>query len=145
MKIVDVIDRKTGLLEELTALWRQSVAQTHTFLTNKDIDEIENYVPQALKEVEHLVVVQNNGDYLGFMGIEKHRLEMLFLLPQHIGQGVGRKLIEFGIKKYQINEVTVNEQNPKAIGFYEYLGFKTYKRTETDEQGRPFPLLYMKK
>ena len=145
MKIVDVIDRNTGLLEELTALWRQSVAQTHTFLTGKDIDEIENYVPQALKEVEHLVVAQNNGDYLGFMGIEKHRLEMLFLLPQYIGQGVGRKLIEFGIEMYQINEVTVNEQNPKAIGFYEHLGFKTYKRTETDEQGRPFPLLYMKK
>lgn len=143
MKIVDVIDRNTGLLEELTALWRQSVAQTHTFLTNKDIDEIENYVPQALKEVEHLVVAQNNGDYLGFMGIEKHRLEMLFLAPQYIGKGVGRKLIEYGIKQYQINEVTVNEQNPNAIGFYEHLGFKTYKRTEFDEQGRPFPLLYM--
>ena len=54
MKIVDVIDRNTGLLEELTALWRQSVAQTHTILMGKDIDEIENYVPQALKEVEHL-------------------------------------------------------------------------------------------
>ena len=143
MKIVDVIDRNTGLLEELTALWRQSVAQTHTFLTNKDIDEIENYVPQALKEVEHLVVAQNNGDYLGFMGIEKHRLEMLFLAPQYIGKGVGRKLIEYGIEQYQINEVTVNEQNPNAIGFYEHLGFKTYNRTEFDEQGRPFPLLYM--
>ena len=145
MKIVDVIDRNTGLLEELTALWRQSVAQTHTFLTNKDIDEIENYVPQALKEVEHLVVAQNNGDYLGFMGIEKHRLEMLFLAPQYIGKGVGRKLIEYGIEQYQINEVTVNEQNPKAVGFYEHLGFKTYKRTATDEQERPYPLLYMKR
>ncbi len=143
MKIVDVIDRNTGLLEELTALWRQSVAQTHTFLTNKDIDEIENYVPQVLKEVEHLVVAQNNDDYLGFIGIEKHRLEMLFLAPQYIGKGVGRKLIEYGIEQYQINEVTVNEQNPNAIGFYEHLGFKTYKRTEFDEQGRPFPLLYM--
>ena len=145
MKIVDVIDRNTGLLEELTALWRQSVAQTHTFLTNKDIDEIENYVPQALKEVEHLVVAQNNSDYLGFMGIEKHRLEMLFLAPQYIGKGVGRKLIEYGIEQYQINEVTVNEQNPKAVGFYEHLGFKTYKRTATDEQDRPYPLLYMKR
>ncbi len=143
MKIVDVIDRNTGLLEELTALWRQSVAQTHTFLTGKDIDEIENYVPQALKEVEHLVVAQNNGDYLGFMGIEKHRLEMLFLAPQCMGQSVGRKLIEYGIEQYQINEVTVNEQNQNAIGFYEHLGFKTYKRTDFDEQGRPFPLLYM--
>ena len=145
MEIIDDIDRTPDLIKKLTALWRCSVAQTHTFLTEKDIDEIENYVPQALKEVEHLVVAQNNGDYLGFMGIEKHRLEMLFLDPQYIGQGIGRKLIEFGIEKYQVDEVTVNEQNPNAVGFYEHLGFKTYKRTETDEQGRPFPLLYMKK
>ena len=144
MKIVDVIDRSSDLIKELTALWRRSVSKTHTFLTNKDIDEIENYVPQALKEVEHLVVAQNNGDYLGFMGIEKRRLEMLFLDPQYIGQGVGRKLVEYGAEKYQIGEVTVNEQNPKAVGFYEHLGFKTYERTATDEQGRPFPLLYMR-
>lgn len=145
MEIVDVIDRNSNLLEELTALWRRSVSKTHTFLTNKDIDEIENYVPQALKGVEHLIVAKNNGDYLGFMGVEQHRLEMLFLDPQYIGQGVGRKLVEYGAEKYQIGEVTVNEQNPQAVGFYEHLGFKTYKRTATDEQGRPFPLLYMQK
>ena len=39
--------------------------------------------------------------------------------------------------------MSVNEQNPQAIGFYEHLGFKVNKRTETDEQGRPYPLLYM--
>lgn len=70
---------------------------------------------------------------------------MLFVAPQYIGQGIGRKLVEYGIEKYQVNEVTVNEQNPKAVGFYEHLGFKTYKRTDLDEQGRPFPLLYMKR
>ena len=41
-------------------------------------------------------------------------------------------------------EVTVNEQNPQAVGFYEHLGFQTYKRTECDEEGNPYPLLYMK-
>lgn len=145
MEIVDISDRNSDLIKELTALWRQSVMQTHTFLTGKDIDEIENYVPQALKSVEHLIVAQNNCDYLGFMGVEQQRLEMLFLAPQYIRQGIGRKLMEYGVENYQISEVTVNEQNPHAVGFYEHLGFKTYKRTATDEQGRPFPLLYMKK
>lgn len=42
-------------------------------------------------------------------------------------------------------EVTVNEQNPQAVGFYEHLGFQTYKRTECDEEGNPYPLLYMKR
>lgn len=42
-------------------------------------------------------------------------------------------------------EVTVNERNPQAVGFYEHLGFQTYKRTECDEEGNPYPLLYMKR
>ena len=42
-------------------------------------------------------------------------------------------------------EVTVNEQNPQAVGFYEHLGFQTYKRTECDGEGNPYPLSYMKR
>lgn len=42
-----------------------------------------------------------------------------------------------------ISEVTVNEQNPDAVGFYDHLGFITYRRVDCDEQGSPFPLLYM--
>ena len=38
----------------------------------------------------------------------------------------------------------IYEQNPNAKVFYEHLGFKVYKRTELDEQGNPYPILYMK-
>lgn len=47
---------------------------------------------------------------------------------------------KYGIQNYGIREVTVNEQNPQAVGFYEPLGFKTYKRTDHDEEGNPYPL-----
>ena len=50
--------------------------------------------------------------------------------------------MEFIIMKL---EVTVNEQNPQAVGFYEHMGFAAYKRTDLDEQGNPYPLLYMKR
>ena len=40
--------------------------------------------------------------------------------------------------------VTVNEQNAEAAGFYGHMGFKVYKRTPLDEQGNPYPLLYMR-
>ena len=39
----------------------------------------------------------------------------------------------------------MNEQNPQAKGFYEHMGFRVYKRTELDEQGNPYPLLYMRR
>lgn len=37
------------------------------------------------------------------------------------------------IEKYNVNELAVNEQNQNAKAFYEHLGFKVYKRSETDE------------
>ena len=71
-------------------------------------------------------------------------IEMLFISPLCRGKGIGKSLVKFGVENYNVNEVTVNQQNPQAVGFYEHLGFKTYKRTELDEEGNPYPLLYMK-
>lgn len=118
---------------------------THLFLSDSEIEKIKEYVPQAIGEVEHLVVAEDDsGRIVGFMGTAANQLEMLFLSPDKRGQGIGKQLINFGIANYGINGVTVNEQNPQAVGFYKHIGFETYKRTDFDEQGNPYPLLYMK-
>lgn len=52
-------------------------------------------------------------------------------------------LIDIG--QNEAGEGTVNEQNSQAVGFYEHMGFETYRRTDHDEEGNPYPLLYMKK
>ena len=77
------------------------------------------------------------------MGIEDTKLEMLFIKNSEIGKGLGKQLLNYGIENYNIRELAVNEQNPNAKGFYEHMGFRTYKRTELDEQGNPYPILYM--
>lgn len=79
------------------------------------------------------------------MGITGNRLEMLFLSSAERGNGLGRQLLEYGIHHYDIREVTVNEQNLQATGFYLHMGFGIYKRSDLDEEGNPYPLLYMKR
>lgn len=37
--------------------------------------------------------------------------------------------------------MTVNEQNPAVLGFYKHMGFTLTGRSETDEQGNPYPIL----
>ncbi len=81
----------------------------------------------------------------GFMGIADHMLEMLFIGDEYRGQGMGKELLQYGIDHYAVNKLAVNEQNPLAKGFYEHMGFEVYKRTELDEQGEPYPLLYMQR
>lgn len=146
VKIVEVSDRTTELVERLLEVWESSVKATHLFLSDDEISNIKQYVPQALQGVPVLVVAENqNGKIVGFMGIADKMLEMLFISNENRGQGIGKQLLKYGIEDYSINKLAVNEQNPLAKGFYEYMGFKVYKRTELDEQGNPYPLLYMKR
>ncbi len=146
MRIVKVEERNERLIENLLEVWESSVKATHLFLSHDEINAIKQYVPQALKEIPTLVIAENEaGKPVGFMGIANQMLEMLFVSNESRGQGIGKQLLQYGIEKYSITELAVNEQNPLAKGFYEYMGFEVYKRTELDEQGNPYPLLYMKR
>ena len=141
--------RDAELVEQLTVVWEHSVRATHVFLTEEGIEELRPVVPQAIQGVERLVVVcdgeEGTGEPVGFMGVQGHFLEMLFLDPAIRGQGLGRKLLEFGFENYGVNELTVNEQNPGACAFYEHMGFRTVSRSDLDDAGRPYPLLTMRR
>ena len=143
MKVKEINNLPTELLDQLVDLWEGSVNATHLFLSSEEIAAIKQYVPQGMQTVEHLIVAEAEGQVAAFMGIAGTKLEMLFVDSSRLGQGIGKKLLLYGIEKYGVNEVTVNEQNPKALGFYEHMGFSAYKRTATDEQGGPYPIIYM--
>lgn len=146
MKIVEVTDRTTILVHQLLKVWESSVKATHLFLSDDEISNIKQYVPQALSGIPILVVAENeDGNPMGFMGIADHMLEMLFISNEYRGQGIGKQLLQYGLENYSIDRLAVNEQNPLAKGFYEYMGFEVYRRTDIDEQGNPYPLLYMKR
>ena len=146
MKIVEIKERDSSLIQCLLAVWESSVKATHLFLSDNERNNIKQYIPQALTEVPVLVVAENEqGVPVGFMGIAGQMLEMLFIANDSRGHGIGKQVLQYGIDNYAIHELAVNEQNPLAKGFYEHMGFQVYKRTELDAQGNPYPLLYMKK
>ena len=145
LKIIEVKDRTAFLIEQLLNVWESSVKATHLFLSEDEIEDIKKYVPQALKEIPCLIIIENKNEIpVGFMGIVEQHLEMLFISHEERGKGLGKKMLKYGIEKHSVNDLAVNEQNPLAKGFYEHIGFKVYKRTECDEQGNPYPLLYMR-
>lgn len=143
--MIHEVQEREPLMETLVELWEASVRATHHFLSDDEVRQIKTYVPQALNGAAHLLIAENEaGEPIAFLGTENHRLEMLFLSPAVRGKGIGKELLQYGIENYEIRELTVNEQNPQAVGFYDHMGFQTYKRTDCDEEGNPYPLLYMK-
>ncbi len=146
VQIKEITKLTTGLADRLLNVWESSVKATHLFLSREEIENIKRYVPQALRAVKHLLVAENEaGDPVAFAGIDGQKLEMLFVCAENRGRGIGRRLLQYAVENYAVNELAVNEQNPQAAGFYEHMGFKVYRRSYTDEQGNAYPLLYMKR
>lgn len=145
MNIIEISDRNPSLIQTLLTIWEGSVRATHLFLSDSEIDNIKSYIPQGLREIPHLLIMESEANLpVAFMGINERKIEMLFVANSMRGKGIGKKLIRYGIEKYDINEVSVNEQNPQAKDFYKHMGFEIYKRSELDEQGNPYPIFFMK-
>ncbi len=131
--------------DALVDVWLRSVRATHSFLTEDDIQSLLPLVRDtALPGLEVWVLVAD-GVPVGFLGMAGNRIEALFLAPELRRRGGGRLLVEHAVARHPTLLVDVNEQNPEARRFYEAMGFLVQGRSELDGQGRPFPLLHMRR
>ena len=144
MTIGEVRERTPELVAQLTAVWEGSARATHTFLSEQELMEIKKEVPGALRGIGRLFTAEDaDGVPAAFMGVEGSSLEMLFVSAAARGRGMGGALLRYGVERCGVRTLAVNEQNPQARGFYGHMGFAAVRRTELDEQGRPYPLVYM--
>ncbi|MEP7074836.1 MAG: GNAT family N-acetyltransferase [Acidobacteriota bacterium] len=132
--------------EVLLDVWLRSVRATHTFVSEEDI---ASFLPQVREyltsnETEFWVACGDSGTIIGFMGLLRNTLESLFLAPEFLRRGIGRRMVEHARALHGELTVDVNEQNLAARDFYEACSFVVEGRSELDEAGRPYPLLHMR-
>jgi len=131
--------------DALLDIWFRSVRATHTFLTEQDIQALLPEVRDvALVELELWVLCADSGQPIAFLGLSGSKVEALFVAPEHLRMGGGRKLLNHARQLKGLLAVDVNEQNPEAVRFYEACGFVVTGRSEFDGKGRPFPLLHLR-
>ncbi|HQR03952.1 MAG: GNAT family N-acetyltransferase [Proteobacteria bacterium] len=128
----------------LLDIWEQSVRASHGFLTEQDIQSLLPIVrDHAMPGLELWVLCDEAARPLGFMGMDKNRIEALFIAPASFRQGGGKLMLEHARKLRGRLLVDVNEDNPRALAFYLANGFEVAGRSPTDSQGMPFPLLHL--
>lgn len=133
--------------ETLVDIWLRSVRATHTFLADEDIEALLPPTRAYLTsdEPELWALCDDSGAVVGFMGMADSEIEALFLAPEFIRRGGGRRLVLHAEHLRGELTVAVNEQNEAARRFYEACGFVVERRSEDDGDGRPFPLLFMRR
>ncbi|XDD49338.1 GNAT family N-acetyltransferase [Leptospira sp. WS92.C1] len=129
----------------MISLWERSVRETHKFVSPEDIEYFKSLVVDIdFTLFRVFCCLSEDESLIGFIGVSENKIEMLFLEPEQIGNGIGRLLIEFAIQELKATEVDVNEQNLHAVLFYSKFGFRTYDRTELDSAGKNYPILKMR-
>lgn len=145
MEMIKITTKKPDLLAALLLVWEESVRQSHHFLTAADIADLRPLVLQGLTLISELWALRTvDGTYVGFMGIDGQKLEMLFIKGDQRGRGLGSMLLKQAIEELGVTEVDVNEQNPQAQEFYYKHGFYQAGRSELDGQGKAFPILHLR-
>ncbi len=130
----------------LLEVWRASVEMSHTFLTASDVNWYEPMVAYYLTQMADLRVALDETDQvLGFLAQDAGEIHMLFVDPAAQRQGVGTALLEDVASGFGVLRLDVNEQNPTARAFYAAKGFTGVGRSDIDGQGRPFPLVHLRR
>ena len=140
-----LIRRKIGQKDyhKVLDIWEKSVISTHDFLKEKDRLELKTEIPNYLNYVEAYFWCDED-EIIGFSGTNDQNLEMLFIDPKYFRKGYGTKILQTLIHEDKVRYVEVNKDNNNAVKFYQKNGFKKHKESLKDEQGRDYPIYYLK-
>lgn len=143
--MVTIEKAKVEQFDKLIKIWEASVRATHDFLPEEDIERLKPLIRnEYMPQVNLFVAINEEDTPIGFIGTYENRIEMLFVDSDFRGQGIGSILLRYAIDSLKVNEVDVNEQNIQGVGFYQHMGFIVASRSETDGEGKPYPLLTLK-
>lgn len=93
MQIKEISKLNQPTEQKPLTIWENSVHATHKFLNNDEILQIRNYVPQAFKQVEHLLIIIDHEQIKDFMGINGQKVEILFINAKARSKGYGSTLL----------------------------------------------------
>ncbi|WP_185974256.1 GNAT family N-acetyltransferase [Litoribacter populi] len=127
---------------EVIQLWEDSVRFSHDFLKEEDISLMKPLLINTFLQSLNLVGLYTDR-LIGFYGTRSSKLEMLYVLPDFIGKGYGKALLQHARDFEKIDAVEVNEQNISALEFYKHQGFRIVKKVEQDHWGLGYPLVHM--
>jgi GNAT superfamily N-acetyltransferase len=120
-----------GYSEEQIEIWSKFLTVTSSYIDTNTVYKL------SIKD-------QIVGYYSFFNKDQKTvKLDNLFVLPEYIGKGLGRLLMEhflLNIDKTNANTITLNSE-PNAESFYSKLGFVKVGKIETSIKDRFMPIM----
>ena len=122
-------------------LWLAVNTEAHSFIPASYWREHYETVKGMLLQAE-VYVWEEKGCVLGFVGLNGHHIEGIFVAGDARSRGIGKGLLDFVKERKRPLSLNVYRKNLRAIRFYEREGFVTVE--EGLDEGTGEPDLFMK-
>jgi ribosomal protein S18 acetylase RimI-like enzyme len=129
-RIAHAAKRHWNYSDELITLWRDDLT-----VTSDDLQD------------DLVFCAERDGTLAGFYSVSgdgpSREIEHMWVLPEHIGSGIGRALFEHMTAELRAAGVELLriESDPNAVGFYERMGARRIGDVPATPAGRTLPLL----
>ena len=119
-------------------IWLESTIKAHSFIEKEYWQSNYNTVKDVYIPIAETYVYEENDVIKGFISIiDKEFIGALFVDNDYQGLGVGSKLINFVLNKYDTLSLAVYKENLKSVRFYKKMGFEILSEEINEDSKHP--------
>ena len=138
VKFIKAIDADAAEISQILEDWAAS---------NRGIPLVHNFEERAdygrwLLEHTSVLMIHNSSGVVGFLALEKHIIQALYIKKDFQGFGFGQAAIKFAQKQFEELRLWVFQSNIGAQKFYQRLGFQIVEKSDGEDNDYRLPDVY---
>lgn len=122
-------------LEQILNVWYDSSTLAHPFLKLEFVEKVKSDMRNIYMPNSETWVYEKDKVIIGFISMMDNEIGGLFVMPNHLGNGIGTQLLDFIAKSHQDLVVEVFEKNKIGRAFYDKHEFHLIKEFMHQESG----------
>ena len=138
VKFIKAIDEDAAEISQILEDWAAS---------NREIPLVHNVEERAdygrwLLEHTSVTMIHNSCGVVGFLALEKHIIQALYIKKDFQGFGFGQAAIKFAQKQFKELRLWVFQSNIGAQKFYQRLGFQIVEKSDGEDNDYRLPDIF---
>ena len=138
VKFIKAIDEDAAEISQILEDWAAS---------NYEIPLVHNVEERAdygrwLLEHTRVTMIHNSSGVVGFLALEKHIIQALYIKKDFQGFGFGQAAIKFAQKQFKELRLWVFQSNIGAQKFYQRLGFQIVEKSDGEDNDYRLPDIF---
>ena len=138
VKFIKAIDEDAAEISQILEDWAAS---------NREIPLVHNVEERAdygcwLLEHTSVTMIHNSSGVVGFLALEKHIIQALYIKKDFQGFGFGQAAIKFAQKQFKELRLWVFQSNIGAQKFYQRLGFQIVEKSDGEDNDYRLPDIF---